>query len=80
MLEAGPRQCSDEPFQGAGDGSLLVRILNPQDEGSSMLAREQIIEQCRSQSPDMQVACRTGGKSYPYLSVACMHLNLPIIV
>ena len=44
-----------------------IRILDAQHEGAAHLAGEQIVEQCRAGTADVQIPRRGGGKSRAYL-------------
>ena len=51
----------------AGDEACGVSVLNAEDKLAAVLAREEIIIECRADSADMQGTCWTGGEANAYV-------------
>jgi hypothetical protein len=62
-IESEPYHAIEYDLDGFVGGSGLVCVLNPEDEFTSMVTREQPVEESRPYASDMQSAGGTGGKT-----------------
>jgi hypothetical protein len=65
-IETQPAKGSQDALGMLGVGSVAVRILDSEDEHTSVVPREQPVEESGARTTDVKISCRRGGEPNAY--------------